>query len=114
MHLAIPAGQFYGGLLEELVWIIVALWLIVFRPRSIRRKVARGELTEADAEAKIRKVHPLAGYAVLFFGISQTYLSFSQAGLLGRFDLLGAILMAAASIGFLAFLYLRHRKTKQQ
>jgi hypothetical protein len=114
MLLVVPAGQFYGGLLEDLVWITVALWLIFIRPRSIRRKVASGELRAADADAKSRKVHPLLGYALLFFGISQTYVSFSQVGLFGRFDTLAGIVMLGATLGFLVFAYWRYRKAKHE
>jgi len=113
MLLAIPAGQFYGGLGEDLVWIIVGSWLIFIRPRRIRHKVTRGELNEADAEAKIRKLHPLAGYAVLFFGISQTYISLDQVGLFGRFELVAGIVMLGGSFGILAFAFWRQRRAKQ-
>jgi hypothetical protein len=58
MLLAIPVGQFYGGLIEDVVW--------------------------------------------LLFGITQSYISFDQIGLFGRFETIASFIMLGIVVALIA------------
>ena len=112
MLLAIPVGQFYGSLIEDVVWLLVGVWLAYVRPHRIRRKVASAELSEDDARARLRKLPPTLGYAALFFGITQTYISFDKIGLFGRFETLASFIMLGIVVALIAVWLLRRRRAK--
>jgi hypothetical protein len=61
MNPAIPLGQVIG----DIVWIVILVAAGAYArwgwPRSIRRKLAAGELSQAQAEEKLRKA-PKTGY----------------------------------------------------
>ena len=109
MLLAIPAAQFYGGLIEDIFWILLGVWLLYGWPNRVHRQIARGKLTEEAGEAKLRKFSPQWGYAAIFFGISQTYVTLGQIGFFGRFDVVAGILVLALGLAMLVFWLWRRR-----
>ena len=57
---AIPYGQFVGGLAGAILWVFFAGWAFWGWPRSIRRQIAQGKLSEAEGAAKLKKAPRLA------------------------------------------------------
>ena len=112
MLLAIPAGQFYGGLIEDILWILLGIWLLYGWPRRIRRKVARGELSQEAGENKLRKFSQW-GYVAVFVGIAETYVSLNQVGFFRGFEVMSGVFLLVMSLLILAF-WLRQRRRGNQ
>src|SRR6266481_1639158 len=64
MPRTINIGQFYGGLIGAAFWLLVAIWYLYVWPRSLRRRIDRGDIDAFDGLAKLRKA-PLIGYFLL-------------------------------------------------
>jgi hypothetical protein len=79
----INVGQFYGGLVGAAVWILVAIWYLYLRPRSLRRQIDRGEIDAFDGLAKLRKA-PLFGYFFILLAIVDTVSTLDYAGVFGN------------------------------
>jgi hypothetical protein len=110
MLLAIPAGQFYGGLIEAVFWVIGGVWLLYAWPHRIRRKIARAELSEEDGQAKLRKFQPQWGYAVIFFGITQIFISLYQIDFFRGFETITGVLMLSVSLAIIGCWLWQRRK----
>jgi hypothetical protein len=78
MAAAIPYGQFVGGLVGGCFWVLVAIWLLYFWPRLVRRKMARGELDGNEAEAKLKKT-AILGYLFILIAVCDIITTLSQA-----------------------------------
>ena len=76
----INIGQFYGGLVGAAFWILIAIWYLYVLPRSLQRRIDRGDIDAFDGLAKLRKA-PLFGYFFLLLAIADT---------IGTLDYLGA------------------------
>ena len=76
----INIGQFYGGLIGAAFWIFAAVWYLYVWPRSLRRRIDRGDIDAFDGLAKLRKA-PLFGYFFLLLAIADA---------IGTLDYIGA------------------------
>jgi hypothetical protein len=56
-------------MLEYLLWVLVGAWVLYGWPRSVTRKVQRGQLTEDQAEERLRKFRPQLGYLIMLVGL---------------------------------------------
>jgi len=97
--LNIPVGQFIGGLIEAWLWLAVGVYLAWIRPWRLRRKVAHGDLADAEAEAKLRKAPPKFGLVLLLIGIFQTIVQLDQAGVWELSTAGGVVLLLAGVAG---------------
>jgi hypothetical protein len=113
MLLAIPPGQFYGGLIEALVWVLVGAWVLYVYPHRISSKVARAELSEEDAQAKLRRFSPKWGYTAILIGILQIFTSLEQIGFFRGFETITGVLMLGVSLAIITFWLWQRRKTNQ-
>lgn len=66
--LSIPRGQFIGSSIENLLFILGGAYTLWVWPRLVRRDVASGKISEADAQAKLKRFSPKWGY--VFFAIA--------------------------------------------
>jgi hypothetical protein len=83
MQAAIPYGQFVGGLVGAAFFVIAGAWCLYVWPRSIRRRIDRGDVDAFDGLEKLRKA-PLFGYMFLLIAIADTVGTLDQVGALGR------------------------------
>jgi hypothetical protein len=113
MLLVIPAGQFYGALIEDILWILLGIWLLYGWPRRIRRKVARGQLSREAAENKLRTFSPKWGYLALFVGIAETCVSLNQVKFFRGIEVISGVFLLVVSLLILAF-WLRQRRRGNQ
>jgi len=104
-----PAGQFWGGLIEHLLWVLAGSWVLYGWPRSVNRKLQRGQLTEDQAQERLRKLRPQLGYIIMLVGIGLMFMDLWQVGMLGYSKLL-ALVPAGIAIGVFIF-WLRRRNT---
>jgi len=65
----INVGQFYGGLIGAAFWMLGAIWYLYLWPRSLRRRIDRGDIDAFDGLAKIRKAS-LIGYLLVLIAIA--------------------------------------------
>jgi hypothetical protein len=56
MPARIPIGQFIGGLIWCGLLFAAAAYLLWFTPFEVRRRIASGRLTDAEAGEKLRKL----------------------------------------------------------
>jgi len=91
MPRTINIGQFYGGLIGVAFWMLVAIWYLYFWPRSLRRRIDRGDIDAFDGLAKLRKA-PLVGYMLLLIAIADA---------VGTLDYIGAFGSPWVAIGLL-------------
>jgi hypothetical protein len=75
---AIPTGQFIGTNIEIFLLICGGCYLAWFRPRRIRHQVQSGEISEAEAQARLQKLKPMIGYFLLIFAASQIIVEIMQ------------------------------------
>ena len=78
----INIGQFYGGLIGAAFWIFAAIWYLYIWPRSLRRRIDRGDIDAFDGLAKLRKA-PLIGYFLLLIGIVDAVGTLDYVGAFG-------------------------------
>jgi membrane protein YdbS with pleckstrin-like domain len=78
----INVGQFYGGFVGAALWISAAVWYLYVWPRSLRRRIDRGDIDAFDGLAKLRKA-PLFGYMFLLIAIADTVGTLDYAGAFG-------------------------------
>jgi hypothetical protein len=88
----INIGQFYGGLIGAAFWMLVAIWYLYVWPRSLRRRIDRGDIDAFDGLAKLRKA-PLIGYFLLLIAIADLIGTLNYIGVFG--DLVYLPLFAA-------------------
>ena len=101
MAAAIPYGQFVGGLVGGCFWVLVAIWLLYFWPRLVRRKMARGELDGNEAEAKLKKT-AILGYLFTLIAVCDIITTLSQAGYFGE-SILSPLIMVGLAITWVGF-----------
>jgi len=66
--LSIPRGQFIGSSIENVLFILGGAYALWIWPRLVRRDVESGKISEAAAEAKLKRFSPKWGY--VFFAIA--------------------------------------------
>jgi len=96
MPRTINIGQFYGGLIGAALWVLVAIWYLYAWPRSLRRRIDRGDIDAFDGVAKLRKA-PLIGYFLLLIAIADLIGTLNYIGVLGDWiylPLLAAVVIA--------------------
>jgi hypothetical protein len=96
MPRTINIGQFYGGLIGAGVWMLAAIWYLYVWPRSLRRRIDRGEIDAFDGLAKLRKA-PLIGYFLLLIAIADLIGTLNYIGFFG--DWIHVPLLVAVVIG---------------
>lgn len=82
MPRTINIGQFYGGLIGAAFWILAALWSLYIWPRSLRRRIDRGDIDAFIGLAKLRKA-PLFGYFFLLLAIADAVGTLDYIGAFG-------------------------------
>jgi len=97
MPRVINIGQFYGGLIGAAFWMLVAIWYLYVWPRSLRRRIDRGDVDAFDGLAKLRKA-PLIGYSLLLLGIADAVGTLDYVGAFGS-PWIGIALLFAVLIG---------------
>jgi hypothetical protein len=98
MPRTINIGQFYGGLIGAAFWMLLAIWYLYLRPRSLRQRIDRGDIDAFDGLAKVRKA-PLIGYFLLLIAIADLIATLNYVGLFA--DWIYLPLLAAVVIGIL-------------
>jgi hypothetical protein len=98
MPRTINIGQFYGGLIGAALFVLVAIWYLYAWPRSLRRRIDRGDIDAFDGVAKLRKA-PLIGYFLLLMAIADLIGTLNYIGVLG--DWIYLPLLAAVGIAML-------------
>jgi hypothetical protein len=98
MPRTINIGQFYGGLIGAALFVLVAIWYLYAWPRSLRRRIDRGDIDAFDGVAKLRKA-PLIGYFLLLIAIADLIGTLNYIGVLG--DWIYLPLLAAVGIAML-------------
>ena len=78
----INVGQFYGGLIGAAFWIFAAIWYLYVWPRSLRRRIDRGDIDALDGLAKLRKA-PLVGYFLLLVALADVVGTLRYVGVFG-------------------------------
>jgi hypothetical protein len=101
MH-TINVGQFYGGLVGAGFWIVAAVWYLCVWPRSLRRRIDRGEIDAFDGLAKLGRA-PLFGYMLLLTAMPIFFGTLNYIGVFG--DWIYLPLLTVVVIG--TFLVLR-------
>src|SRR5437870_8954584 len=96
MPRAINIGQFYGGLIGAAFWLLVAIWYLYVWPRSLRRRIDRGDIDAFDGLAKLRKA-PLIGYFFLLIAIADAVGTLDYVGAFGS-PWVGMALLSAVVI----------------
>ncbi len=96
MPRTINIGQFYGGLIGAAFWMIIAIWYLYVRPRSLRRRIDKGDIDAFDGLAKLRK-GSLIGYFLLLIAIADLIGTLNYIGVFG--DSIYLPLLAAVVIG---------------
>ena len=97
-----------GQLITSLILIVIGVWLLWFWPRSIRRKIDSGDISEEAGENALRKIQPGQGYIIIIIAIVLMFMKLWKAGFFGYSKLL-ALIPATLSVG-LFILWLRHRR----
>ncbi len=82
MARTINIGQFYGGLIGAAFWVLLAIWYLYVRPRSLRRRIDRGDIDAFEGFAKLRKA-PLIGYFLLLIAIADLIGTLNYIGVFG-------------------------------
>jgi len=82
MPRTINIGQFYGGLIGAAFWMLAATWYLYVWPRSLRRRIDRGDVDAFDGLAKIRKAS-LVGYMLLLIAIADAVGTLDYVGAFG-------------------------------
>jgi hypothetical protein len=113
MLLAIPPGQSFGDLISATVLALLGIWLLYVWPRSIRRQIARGNLSEEDGEARLRMCPPKSGYVSFLAAIALTCMWLFDKGFFDGIETVVGVLMLAFSLGLLAFALWQMRKAKR-
>jgi len=112
----VNVGQFYGGLIGAAFWILAAVWYLYIWPRSLRRRIDRGDIDAFDGLAKLRKA-PLFGYALLLLAIADAVSTLDYVGVFGN-DWVGGVLLCAVAITMLIVVqriwreHTKHRSAK--
>jgi hypothetical protein len=105
--IAIPYGQLSGEAITDVILLLIGVWLLWLWPRSVHRKIERGELSEEAGETALRKIPPKQGYLIMIVAIGLMFMKLWQVGFFGYSKLL-ALVPATFSVG-LFILWLRHR-----
>jgi hypothetical protein len=96
MPRTINVGQFYGGLIGAAIWMLVAIWYLYVWPRSLRRRIDRGDIDASDGLPKLRKA-PLIGYFLVLIAIADAVSTLDYVGAFGS-AWVGIALLAAVVI----------------
>jgi hypothetical protein len=96
MPRTINIGQFYGGLIGAAFLMLIAIWYLYVRPRSLRRRIDKGDIDAFDGLAKLRK-GSLIGYCLLLIAIADLIGTLNYIGVFG--DSIYLPLLAAVVIG---------------
>src|SRR5438132_14263809 len=78
----INIGQFYGGLIGAVFWMLAAIWYLYVWPRSLHRRIDRGDIDAFDGLAKLRKA-PLIGYFLLLIAVADLIGTLNYIGVFG-------------------------------
>jgi hypothetical protein len=113
MLLAIPPGQSFGDLISATVLVLLGVWVLCVWPRSIRRLIARGKLSEEDGEARLRMCPPKSGYVSFLAAIALTCMWLFNNGFFRGIETLVGVSMLVFSVGLLAFALWQMRKAKR-
>jgi hypothetical protein len=113
MLLAIPPGRSFGDLISATVFVVLGIWLLYVWPRSIRRQIARGNLSEEDGQARLRMCPPKSGYVSFLAAIALMSMWLFNNGFFRGTETIVGVLMLAFSLGLLAFALWQTRKAKR-
>ena len=95
----INIGQFYGGLIGAAFWIFAAIWYLYVWPRSLRRRIDRGDIDAFDGLAKLRKA-PLVGYLLLLVALADVIGTLRYVGVFGD-SAIDLLLLGPVLVGML-------------
>lgn len=110
MIAAVPYGQFVGGLINGALLLSVALWFFLLQPRSIRRKIARGRLSEVEGAVQL-KTGPLHGVLWLVLAVCDLTITLEQADFFGD-SLVSTVFVIAMAVIVFALVLSAMRKAK--
>jgi hypothetical protein len=82
-------------------------------PRGIRQLVARGKLSEEDAQAKLRMLPPKSGYMLFLLAIALIFMSLFQNGFFQGIETVVSVFVLAFSLALLAFALWQIRKANR-
>src|ERR1700730_2136114 len=112
MLLALTPGQSFGDLISATVLVLLGIWVLYVWPRSIRRQIARGSLSEEDGQARLRMCPAKSGYISFLAAIALTCVWLFNNGFFRGIETIVGVLMLAFSLGLLAFALWQRRKAK--
>jgi len=95
----INIGQFYGGLIGAAFWIFAAIWYLYVWPRSLRRRIDRGDIDAFDGLAKLRKA-PSVGYLLLLVALADVIGTLRYVGVFGD-SAIDLLLLGPVLVGML-------------
>jgi hypothetical protein len=104
----IPYGQFIGGLVGAALFIFGGMWCLYLWPRSIRRKIDRGEIDAFDGLARLRKAL-LFGYMLILLAIGDLLGTLNQIGFFGD-SVLASVGFCAFAVGVLVWWFVQKKK----
>jgi hypothetical protein len=65
----IPTGQFIGGSVEHVVFLLAGAYIVFLWPRQVEREVARAKITREEGDARLKKVRPWLGYLLIAWSV---------------------------------------------
>jgi HAMP domain-containing protein len=102
-----------GDLFSAALAALIGVWLLYVWPRSVRRQIERGDLSEEDAQVRLRMCPPSTGYAAFLMAICFTCVWLFNNGFFSGREIIVGVLMLGFSLGLIAFSVWRMRKAKR-
>ena len=102
-----------GDLFSAALVALAGVWLLYIWPRSIRRQIERGDLSEEDGQARLRMCPPSSGYAAFLLAICFTYVWLFNNGFFSGIEIIVGVSTLVFSLGLIAFAVWRMRKAKR-
>jgi hypothetical protein len=105
--------QSYGELFSAALLVLGGIWVLYVWPRSVRRQIERGDLSEEDGQARLRMCSPSSGYTAFLLAVCFTCVWLFNNGFFSGIEIIVGVLMLAFSLGLIAFAVWRMRKAKR-
>ena len=113
MLLAIAPGQSFGDLISATILVFLGIWLLYVWPRSIRRQIERGSLSEENGQARLRMCPPKSGYVSFLAAIALTGMWLFNNGFFGGIETIVGVLILVFSVGLVVFALWQMQKAKR-
>ena len=114
MLLATSLSNGVGDLITAAFWVLVGAWLLYRWPRSVHRKIASGKLSEAEGDARLRRLTPNSGYVAILLGIGLACVGLFQMGFFDGFEKVVGVLMLAFCFALIAFVMRQKRRSRSR